>query len=109
MINILPVIVYEFPGREQAAGSIGFSVNANKIEFTCFKQEGTIYTLSGKPLKIVDQFTYPGSNIPSTESEGVDCGYIHIHIYVCLCVYKDLFGWGCRIHRLHRCTGVRLP
>ena len=44
------------------------------------RQEGTISTLSGKHLKLIDQFTYRGSNISSTESdvkytswEGVDC------------------------------------
>ena len=33
-----------------------------------FKQEGALSTLSGKPLKLVDQLTYLGSNISSTES-----------------------------------------
>ena len=32
----------------------------------CFKQ-GAISTLSGKPLKLVDKFTFLGSNIISTE------------------------------------------
>ena len=36
---------------EQAAGGVGLHVNANKTEFMCFKQEGAISTLSGKPLK----------------------------------------------------------
>ena len=39
-----------------------------KIEFMCFKLEGDISTLSGKPLKFVDQSTYLGSNILFTES-----------------------------------------
>ena len=34
----------------------------------CFKQEGAISTLTRKPLKLVNQFTYLGSNITSTES-----------------------------------------
>ena len=42
---------------EQAAGGISLHMNANKIEFICFKQEGAISTLSGKPLKLVDKFT----------------------------------------------------
>ena len=53
---------------EQAAGNIGFYMNTNKTEFVYFKQEGVISTLIGKPLKFVDQFTYLGSNISSTES-----------------------------------------
>ena len=36
--------------------------------FNCFKQEGTISTLSFKRLKVVDQFIYLGNNIPSTET-----------------------------------------
>ena len=33
----------------------------------CFKQKGSISTQSGKPRKLVDQFTHLGSNISSTE------------------------------------------
>ena len=33
-----------------------------------FKQEGAILTLSGKPLRFVDQFTYLCSNISLTEN-----------------------------------------
>ena len=51
---------------EQAAGGIALYVNTNKTEYTCFKQEGAISTLNGKPLKLVDKFTYIGSNISST-------------------------------------------
>ena len=46
----------------------GIYVNTNKIEFMCFKQ-GVISTLSGKPLKSVDQFTYLSSNISFTERD----------------------------------------
>ena len=49
---------------EQAAGSIGLHINANKTEFTCFKQEGTM-----SPLKLIDKFPYFSSNILSTESD----------------------------------------
>ena len=35
----------------------------------CFKQEGAISTLRGKPVKLVDQFTSLSSNISSTESD----------------------------------------
>ena len=34
----------------------------------CFKRDGAISTLNGKFLKLVDHFTYLGSNILSTES-----------------------------------------
>ena len=54
--------------QEQAAGGIGLNMNANKIEFMCFKQEGAVSPLSGRPLKLVDKFTYLSSNISSTES-----------------------------------------
>ena len=54
---------------EKAARGIGLYVNSDKTEFMCFKQDGDISTLDGKPLKLVDQFTYLGSNISSTESD----------------------------------------
>ena len=34
----------------------------------CFKLDGTIVILSGKSLKLVDQYAYLVSNISSTES-----------------------------------------
>ena len=37
-----------------------------QIKFMYFKQEGTISILSGKPLRLVHEFTYLGSNISST-------------------------------------------
>ncbi len=40
-----------------------------KKEFRCFKQDDAISTLNDKPLKLVDHFTYLGSNISSTESD----------------------------------------
>ena len=54
---------------EKAVGGISLHVNANKTEYVCFKREGTISTLSGWPLKLVEKFTYLGSNILSTESD----------------------------------------
>ena len=53
---------------EQAAGGIGLYVNANKTEHMYFKWEGAISTLSGRPLKLIDEFTYLNSNISFTES-----------------------------------------
>ena len=52
---------------EQATGDIGQYVNENKVEYMSFKQKETVSTLSSKSLKLVDQFTYLGSNILSTE------------------------------------------
>ena len=42
---------------KKAAGGIGLYVTANKTEFMYFKHERSFYTLSGKPLEFVDQFT----------------------------------------------------
>ena len=44
-------------------------MNYDKTEFMSFKKQGDISTLDGKPLKPVEQFTYLGSNISSTESD----------------------------------------
>ena len=41
---------------EQAVGSIELHFNVYKTEYTCFKQKGTIPTISSNPLKFVDQF-----------------------------------------------------
>ena len=53
---------------EQAAGGIIFYVNANKTLMS-LTQGGSISTLSAKPLKFVDKFTYLGSNISSIQSD----------------------------------------
>ena len=37
-----------------------------------FKQDGAIL-VNGKPLKLVDHFTYLGCNISSTESDVIIC------------------------------------
>ena len=52
-----------------AAGGIGLHVNADKTECTCFNERGNISTLKGEPLKLVDKFTYLGSNVSSTEKD----------------------------------------
>ena len=54
---------------EQAARCIGFYVKSDKTEFMCFKQYGAIFSLNSKPLKLVNQFIYLGSNISSIESD----------------------------------------
>ena len=53
---------------EQAAGNIGVYVNAHKMEYMCFDQTGDISTVKGSSLKLVDKFTYEGSNPSSTET-----------------------------------------
>ncbi len=53
---------------EQTAGNICLHVNANKTECMAFKLEGFISTQSGRTQKLVEKFTYLGSNISSTES-----------------------------------------
>ena len=34
-----------------------------------FKQDNTVFELNGKPMKLVNQFTYLGSDTSSTESD----------------------------------------
>ena len=48
--------------------SIGHYLNANKTELICCKQVA-IFTLSGRPLKLVYQFIYLGNSISSTERD----------------------------------------
>ena len=59
---------------EQTVECIGFYVNAYNTEYISFKQKTAIYTLNGKLLKLVDQFTYLSSNISFTESD------VNIHL-----------------------------
>ena len=53
---------------ERAAG-ICLHVNVHKTEYVCFNQTGDISTLNGSSLKLVDKFTYLGSNVSSTEKD----------------------------------------
>ena len=50
----------------QAARGIGHYISSELIGF---KQNGATSTLNGEPLRLVDQFTYHGSNISSTERD----------------------------------------
>ena len=52
---------------EQAARGIDLYMNLDKTEFMCFKQAGAISALNGRPLKLVNPFTYLGSSISSIE------------------------------------------
>ena len=54
---------------EMAAGSIGLHVNADKTEYMCFNQTRDISTLTGSSLKLVDKFTYLGSNVSFTKND----------------------------------------
>ena len=54
---------------EKAAGGIGFHLNAEKIEYTCFNQKGDISILNDGSLKLVDKFTYQVSSVSSTEND----------------------------------------
>ena len=53
----------------RTAAGIGLQVNAHKAEYMCFNQTGDISTLDGIFLKLVDKFTYLGSNVSSTEKD----------------------------------------
>ena len=54
---------------ERAAAGIGLHVNAHKTEYMCFNQTGDISTQDGTSLKLVDNFTYLGSSVSSTEKD----------------------------------------
>ena len=54
---------------EWATAGIGLRVNARKTEFMSFNQTGDISTLGGSSLKLVDNFTYLGSSVSSTETD----------------------------------------
>ena len=54
---------------EQAAAGIGLHVNVDKTEYMCFNQRGSISTLNGSSLKLVNKFTYVGSSVSSTEKD----------------------------------------
>ena len=40
----------------------------HKTEYMCYNQTGNITTLDGASLRLVDKFTYLGSNVSSTEN-----------------------------------------
>ena len=54
---------------ERATAGIGLYVNVHKTEYMCYNQMGDISTLDGTPLKLMDKFTYLGSNVASTEKD----------------------------------------
>ena len=54
---------------ETAAREIGLYINVKKTEFICYNQSGAITSLNGNNIKEVNEFTYLGSNIHSTEND----------------------------------------
>ena len=54
---------------DRAAVGIGLHDNADMTEYVCYNQSGDVYTLNGSSLKVVDKFTYLGSNVLSTETD----------------------------------------
>ena len=54
---------------EWAVAGIGLHVNAHKTEYICYYQTGDISTLDWTSLKLVDNFTYVGSSVSSTEKD----------------------------------------
>ena len=54
---------------ERPVEGIGLHVNAHKTEYMCYNQTGDIIVRDGTPLKLVDKFTYLGSNVSSTEKD----------------------------------------
>ena len=54
---------------ERTAAGIGLHVNAEKMEYMCFHQRVNISTRNGRSLKLVEEFTYPGSSVSSTEKD----------------------------------------
>ena len=54
---------------ERAAAGIGLHVNAHKTKYMYYNITGDITTLDGASLKLVDEFTYLGSSVSSTEKD----------------------------------------
>ena len=67
--NISAQAEYLLQSLERPAAGIGLHVNADKTEYMCFNQRCDIYTLKSGPFKLVDRFTYLGSNVSSTKSD----------------------------------------
>ena len=69
LANTLSQVKSLLHNLEQTAERISLYFNTNKTEFMFFEQKGDIFTLCGKPLKLVDHFPYVVRNISSTESD----------------------------------------
>ena len=55
--------------QERAVIGKGHHVNAHMREYMCFNQRPDISILNGGSLKLVDNFTYLGSSVSSTEKD----------------------------------------
>ena len=56
-------------GLERAATGISLHDNADKTEYMCVNQAGDVSTVDGSSLKLVDELTYLGSSVSSTEKD----------------------------------------
>ena len=54
---------------KRAAADLVLNVNANKTEYIYFNQIGDVSTQNGNSLKLVDQFTYLGDRVLSTDTD----------------------------------------
>ena len=54
---------------EPAARGTDLYINSDETEFKCCNQDGVIYSLNSKLLKLIEQFIYLGINITSTKSD----------------------------------------
>ena len=54
---------------EQASSGRGLHGNADKTEYMCFNQRGDISTQKSGSPKLMDEFTYLGSSVSSTEND----------------------------------------
>ena len=54
---------------ERSAAGTDLHFNAHMMEYMFFDQTGNISTLNGSSLKLVDKFTYLGSNVSSTKTD----------------------------------------
>ena len=83
---------------EQAAWDIGLYSNTNKTEFLYFQERGAITTLTGMPLKLIDQFSYFDCNnlidwnwYEYTLSEGMNSWEIIDHENLISLIKRDSF------------------
>ena len=54
--------------KKKKKTTIGLSTSSDKTKFISFNQDSVISSFNVKPLKLVNQFIYFGSNISSTEA-----------------------------------------
>ena len=54
---------------ERAVTGIGHHVNTHKTEYMCFNQTDDFSALNSNTLKLVDKFTYLGSNVSSIKTD----------------------------------------